>query len=258
MITIKSAADIARMREAGRISKDALLAGGRIVRPGVSTAEIDAEIERFIRSQRAIPSFKGYNGFPASACISINDEVIHGIPGHRKVQEGDIVSIDVGAYIGGFHGDNAATYAVGSISPEAERLIAITRDSFFEGIKFAKVGFRIGDISHAIQKFAESHGFSVVRPYVGHGIGASLHEDPEVPNHGSPGRGPRLTAGMTLAIEPMINMGEKEIRVLPDGWTVITLDGKPSAHYENTILITEGEPEILTLGTSGVINLEVL
>lgn len=235
------------MRVAGRISKEALLAGGDMVRPGVTTAEINATIERYIRSHGAVPSFKGYNGYPASACVSVNDVVIHGIPDSYTVKDGDIVSIDVGAIWKGWHGDNAATFIAGKASAEAERLVKETRQSFYEGIKFAKARYRIGDISHAIQTYAESKGYSVVRSYVGHGIGHSMHEDPEVPNYGRAGRGPRLAAGMTLAIEPMINLGVEDVYVLDDGWTVKTADGSISAHYENTVLITEGEPEILTL-----------
>jgi methionyl aminopeptidase len=203
-------------------------------------------VEHFIRQQGAVPSFLNYNGFPASACISINDEVIHGIPGDRVLQDGDIVSVDVGAYVDGFHGDCAATFACGTISPEAQRLIDVTRQSFFEGIRFAKEGYRLYDISAAIQEYVESNGFSIVREFVGHGIGAHLHEDPAVPNYGRKGRGPRLLRGMTLAIEPMVNAGKADIWQLSDGWTVKTQDGKYAAHYENTILITDGEPEILT------------
>jgi len=235
------------MRVAGRISKEALLAGGDMVRPGVTTAEINAVIERFIRSHGAVPSFKGYNGYPASACISVNDVVIHGIPGQYVIKDGDVVSIDVGAIWKGWHGDNAATFIAGTASDEAEALVRVTRQSFYEGIKFAKAGYRIGDISHAIQTYAESQGYSVVRTFVGHGIGSNMHEEPEVPNYGKAGRGPRLAAGMTLAIEPMINVGGEEVYVLDDGWTVKTVDGSLAAHYENTVLITEGEPEILTL-----------
>ena len=217
-----------------------------MVKPGVTTQEIDSAVEAFIRKEGAVPSFLHYNGYPASACISVNDEVIHGIPGKRVLQEGDIVSVDVGAYIGGFHGDCAATFACGQISQEAQRLIDVTRQSFFEGIKFAKEGYRVQDISAAVQAYVEGQGFSVVREYVGHGVGAHLHESPEVPNFGRPGRGPRLLRGMTLAIEPMVNAGGAAILQLSDGWTVKTRDGKYSAHYENTILITDGEPEILT------------
>ena len=234
------------MRKAGQITAAARALAGEMVKPGVTTQEIDSAVEAFIREQGAVPSFLNYNGYPASACISVNDEVIHGIPGKRVLQEGDIVSVDVGAYIGGFHGDCAATFACGQISQEAQKLIDVTRQSFFEGIKFAKEGYRVQDISAAVQAYVERHGFSVVREYVGHGVGAHLHESPEVPNFGRPGRGPRLLRGMTLAIEPMVNAGGAAILQLSDGWTVKTRDGKQSAHYENTILITDGEPEILT------------
>ena len=246
MITLKSSHEIDLMRQAGKITAAARALAGEMVKPGVTTQEIDKAVEEFIRKQGAVPSFLNYNGYPASACISVNDEVIHGIPGKRVLQEGDIVSIDVGAYIGGFHGDCAATFACGKISDEAKRLIDLTRQSFFEGIKFAKEGYRVQDISAAVQTYVEGHGFSVVREFVGHGVGAHLHESPEVPNFGRSGRGPRLLRGMTLAIEPMVNLGGAAILQLNDGWTVKTRDGKLSAHYENTILITDGEPEILT------------
>ena len=246
MITLKSSHEIDLMRQAGKITAAARALAGEMVKPGVTTQEIDKAVEEFIRKQGAVPSFLNYNGYPASACISVNDEVIHGIPGKRVLQEGDIVSIDVGAYIGGFHGDCAATFACGKISDEAKRLIDVTRQSFFEGIKFAKEGYRVQDISAAVQTYVEGHGFSVVREFVGHGVGAHLHESPEVPNFGRSGRGPRLLRGMTLAIEPMVNLGGAAILQLNDGWTVKTRDGKLSAHYENTILITDGEPEILT------------
>ena len=246
MITLKSSHEIDLMCKAGKITAAARALAGEMVKPGVTTQEIDSAVEVFIRKQGAVPSFLHYNGYPASACISVNDEVIHGIPGKRVLQEGDIVSVDVGAYMGGFHGDCAATFACGQISQEAQRLIDVTRQSFFEGIKFAKEGCRVQDISAAVQAYVESHGFSVVREYVGHGVGAHLHESPEVPNFGQPGRGPRLLRGMTLAIEPMVNAGGAAILQLSDGWTVKTRDGKQSAHYENTILITDGEPEILT------------
>ena len=246
MITLKSSHEIDLMRQAGKITAAARALAGEMVKPGVTTQEIDKAVEEFIRKQGAVPSFLNYNGYPASACISVNDEVIHGIPGKRVLQEGDIVSIDVGAYIGGFHGDSAATFACGKISDEAKRLIDVTRQSFFEGIKFAKEGYRVQDISAAVQTYVEGHGFSVVREFVGHGVGAHLHESPEVPNFGRSGRGPRLLRGMTLAIEPMVNLGGAAILQLNDGWTVKTRDGKLSAHYENTILITDGEPEILT------------
>ena len=246
MISLKSSHEIDLMRKAGKITAAARALAGEMVKPGVTTQEIDSAVDAFIRKEGAVPSFLHYNGYPASACISVNDEVIHGIPGKRVLQEGDIVSIDVGAYIGGFHGDCAATFACGQISQEAKKLIDVTRQSFFEGIKFAKEGCRVQDISAAVQAYVESQGFSVVREYVGHGVGAHLHESPEVPNFGRPGRGPRLLRGMTLAIEPMVNAGGAAILQLSDGWTVKTRDGKYSAHYENTILITDGEPEILT------------
>jgi len=249
MISIKSPSEVQLMRKAGEIAKNALVLGGKLVHPGITTGELDAEIERYIRSHNARPSFKGYGGFPGSACISINEEVIHGIPGKRVIREGDIVSIDVGACFEGYHGDCAATFAVGTVAEEVKALIETTRQCFYEGIKFARVGYRISDISSAIQTYAEERGFSVVRPYVGHGVGAALHEAPEVPNFGRPGRGPRLMQGMTIAVEPMINLGVCDIRVLSDEWTVVTADGKPSAHYENTILITDGDPEILTSGS---------
>ena len=246
MITLKSSHEIELMRRAGKITAAARALAGEMVKPGVTTQEIDKAVEEFIRKEGAVPSFLNYNGFPASVCASVNDEIIHGIPGPRVLKEGDIVSIDVGAYIGGFHGDCAATFACGKISPEAQRLIDVTRQSFFEGIKYAKEGYRVLDISAAIQQYVESNGYSVVREFVGHGVGAQMHESPEVPNYGRPGRGPRLLRGMTLAIEPMVNAGSAAIRQMSDGWTVKTLDGKWAGHYENTVLITDGEPEILT------------
>ena len=218
-----------------------------MVAPGVTTREIDREVRRFIRSHGAEPSFLGYNGFPASVCISVNDEVIHGIPGKRVLQEGDIVSVDVGAFKDGFHGDCAGTYPCGRISEEAERLIEVTRQSFFEGLKYAREGRRLPELCGAIQRYAEGAGCSVVREYEGHGIGRKMHEEPGVPNYVEPRMGrPRLLRGMTIAVEPMVNAGGAEIVVMPDGWTVKTADGKLSAHYENTILITDGEPELLT------------
>ena len=246
MIVLKSQHEIELMRRAGKITAAARALAGEMVRPGVTTREIDSAVERFIRKQGAVPSFLHYQGYPASACISVNDEVIHGIPGKRVLKEGDIVSVDVGAYIGGFHGDCAATFPCGKISPEAQDLIDVTRQSFFEGIRFAREGHRLQDISAAVQNYVESHGYSVVREYVGHGVGAKMHEAPEIPNFGRPGHGPRLLRGMTLAIEPMVNAGAAAITQLSDGWTVKTADGKWAAHYENTILITDGAPEILT------------
>ncbi|MCI9012163.1 type I methionyl aminopeptidase [uncultured Oscillibacter sp.] len=246
MITLKSSHEIDLMRRSGKITAAARALAGEMVKPGVTTREINDAVERFIRQQGAVPSFLHYNGYPASACISVNDEIIHGIPGKRVLQEGDIVSVDVGAYIGGFHGDCAATFPCGRISPEAQRLIDVTRQSFFEGIRFAREGQRLQDVSAAVQAYVEQNGFSVVREYVGHGVGAKMHESPEIPNYGRPGHGPRLLRGMTLAIEPMVNAGSAAITQLSDGWTVKTADGKWAAHYENTILITDGAPEILT------------
>ena len=246
MITLKSPHEIDLMRRSGKITAAARALAGEMVKPGVTTQEINDAVERFIRQQGAVPSFLHYNGYPASACISVNDEIIHGIPGKRVLQEGDIVSVDVGAYIGGFHGDCAATFPCGRISPEAQRLIDVTRQSFFEGIRFAREGQRLQDVSAAVQAYVEQNGFSVVREYVGHGVGAKMHESPEIPNYGRPGHGPRLLRGMTLAIEPMVNAGSAAITQLSDGWTVKTADGKWAAHYENTLLITDGAPEILT------------
>ena len=246
MITLRSAHEIELMRRAGKITAAARAYAGELVKPGVTTQEINDEVERFIRKEHAVPSFLHYQGYPASVCISVNDEIIHGIPGKRVLKEGDIVSVDVGAYIGGFHGDCAATFACGKISKEAQDLIDVTRQSFFEGIRQAREGSRIGDISAAVQAYVESHGYSIVREYVGHGVGANMHEAPEIPNYGHPGRGPRLLRGMTLAVEPMVNAGSASIYQMSDGWTVRTADGKNAAHYENTILITDGEPEILT------------
>ena len=247
MITIKNENELQSMRRACRITAEARALAGSMVKPGVKTSEIDKAVHDFIVAQGAKPSFLNYNGFPASICISVNDCVIHGIPGGYVLKEGDIVSVDVGALYQGFHGDCAATYPCGAISTEAQRLIDVTRESFFVGIKEATKGHRVSDISHAIQTYVESNGFSVVRSFVGHGIGRKLHEDPEVPNFGAAGRGPRLLKGMTLAIEPMVNVGVADVRILKDGWTVLTNDGKLSAHYENTVLITDGEPEILTV-----------
>ncbi len=247
LISLRSDREIEAMRKAGRITAQARELAGSMVKPGVTTKQIDKAVREFIKSCGAKPSFLGYAGFPGSACISVNEEVIHGIPGPRTLQEGDIVSIDVGAYFGGFHGDCAATFPCGQVSDEALRLIEVTRQSFWEGIRFARKGFRVSDISHAVQQYVESNGFSVVREYVGHGVGAKLHEPPNVPNFGPAGHGARLMPGMTLAVEPMVNAGEKDIRVLKDGWTVVTRDGSLSAHYENTILVTEGEAEVLTV-----------
>lgn len=246
MITLKSAHEIELMRRAGKITAAARALARDMVRPGVTTQQIDKAVFQFITEQGATPSFLHYNGYPASVCVSVNDEIIHGIPGKRVLKEGDIVSVDVGAKVHGFNGDCAGTYPCGEISEEAKRLIEVTRQSFFEGIKFARPGYRISDIGHAIQEYVESHGFAVVREYEGHGVGAKLHEDPEIPNFGAPGHGPRLVKGMTLAIEPMVTAGDWKVRVLDNDWTAVTIDGSLAAHYENTILITDGEPEILT------------
>ena len=234
------------MRRAGKITAAARAYAQGLVRPGVTTQEINSAVEHFIRKQGAVPSFLHYNGYPASVCVSVNDEIIHGIPGKRVLHEGDIVSVDVGAYIGGFHGDCAGTYPCGQVPDEALDLIRVTQLSFFEAMKFAREGYRLSDISHAVQEYVERHGYSIVREYVGHGIGHRMHESPEVPNFGNPGHGPRLLRGMTIAVEPMVNAGSAAIRQMPDGWTVRTADGKNAAHYENTILITDGDPELLT------------
>ena len=247
MIPIKNEREIDAMRQACKLTAAARALAGRMVRPGVTTRQIDKAVHDFIVSHGAKPSFLHYGGFPASACISVNETVIHGIPDHRVLREGDIVSVDVGAYYKGFHGDCAATYACGEISPQARKLIDVTKQSFFEGLKFAKQGCRISDIGHAVQTYVEANGFSVVRSFIGHGVRAQLHEEPEVPNFGKPGRGPRLIRGMTIAIEPMVTEGTYEVRVLKDRWTTVTCDGKLAAHYENTVLITDGEPEILTV-----------
>jgi len=234
MISLKSPREIECMRRAGRLTAQARALAGSMVRPGVTTHEIDTAVRKFIESHGAKPSFLGYSGFPGSACISINEEVIHGIPGPRKLKEGDIVSVDVGAFLDGFHGDCAATFACGQVSDEAMHLIHVTEQSFWEGIKLARSGNRVYDISHA------------VRDFVGHGVGAKLHEPPEVPNFGPAGHGPRLQPGMTIAVEPMVCAGDWRVKVLRDGWTTVSADGSLTAHYENTILITDGEPEVLT------------
>lgn len=247
LITLKSSRELDAMRKAGRIAAQARELAGRMVAPGVTTLEIDTAVRKFIESQGAKPSFLGYGGFSGSACISVNDVVIHGIPSKKVVlHEGDIVSVDVGACIDGFHGDCAATYPCGKISEEAARLIQVTQQSFWEGMKHAKAGQRVSDISHAVQKYVESFGYSVVRDFVGHGVGAKLHEAPEVPNYGPAGHGPRLQPGMTIAVEPMVCVGDWRVKVLKDGWTTVTVDGSLAAHYENTVLITDGEVEILT------------
>ncbi len=247
LISIKSPREIEQMRKACRLTAAARSLAGRMVRPGVTTLEIDTAVRKFIESHGAKPSFLGYGGFPGSACISVNEVVIHGIPDHRVLKEGDIVSVDVGAFLEGFHGDCAATFPCGEVSGEARDLIAVTEESFWEGMKYAHPGCRISDIGHAVQQYVEARGCSVVRDFVGHGVGHKLHEPPEVPNYGAAGHGARLQPGMTLAVEPMVCAGHWEVRVLKDKWTTVTADGSLAAHYENSILITDGEPEILTV-----------
>ena len=248
MIQLKNSAQISAMMEAGRITGEALLVAREHVREGVSTKALDTLIREYIEKCGAKPSFLGYSGFPASACISINDEVIHGIPSKNRIlREGDIVKIDVGAFYKGFHGDSARTIAVGNVSEEAKRLIEVTRKSFFDGVAAVKTGNRMGDVGSAIQRCVEGAGYSVVKRYIGHGVGRELHESPDVPNFGTQGRGVRLCAGMTLAIEPMVNIGSEEVYELPDGWTVKTRDGSLSAHYENTIALTSEGVVITTL-----------
>lgn len=248
MIVLKTSRELGIMKEACSIAAGALQTVGNAVEEGITTAELDALAEKYIRSRGGEPNFKNYNGFPATACISINNEVIHGIPSKsRKICAGDIVSVDLGAKFQGYHGDNAATFACGDISEEAKRLIDVTRDALYEGINAARAGSRIGDIGSAVQRTVEAAGFSVVRQYVGHGIGTQLHEAPEVPNFGTAGRGIRLLPGMTLAIEPMVNAGGFDVKVLPDGWTVKTRDGSLSAHFEHTVVITPDGPKIMTI-----------
>lgn len=247
MISIKTEKDLEIMRVACKITKETLDELEKHIRPNITTKELDNIARKFIKSKKAKPSFLNYNGYPASICTSINEQVVHGIPSERVLNEGDIISIDVGVYYNGFHGDACRTFAVGNISPELQRLIDVTKESFFEGIKGIKAGSYVGDISNQIQTYVEKNGYSVVRALIGHGIGRNLHEDPEVPNFGERGTGAKLLAGMTIAVEPMVNMGKKNVEILDDGWTVVTKDGKPSAHYENTILITENGVEILTI-----------
>ncbi|MBN8690093.1 MAG: type I methionyl aminopeptidase [Armatimonadetes bacterium] len=247
MIILKTRAEIAKMREAGRILARAQRIAGEMLRPGITTEELDAEIHRVITEAGASPSFLGYNGFPKSACISVNEEVVHGIPGKRKVKEGDIVGIDIGVYLDEYHADAARTFAVGEVTPEVAKLLKVTEDALMLAINMIKPGKRLGDICAAIQKHAESHGFSVVRELSGHGIGQSLHEEPSVPNFGRMGTGPKLKEGMTLAIEPMVNIGTPKVKILSDDWTVVTADGKCSAQFEHTIAIGKNSAEILTL-----------
>ena len=246
-INIRNEEQIELIRRAGVVVSKTFQLLESEIRPGISTKVLNAIAEKFIKSSGAVPSFFGYRGFPSAICISVNEQVIHGIPSLRKLRNGDIVSIDIGAQLNGFHADAARTFAVGEISDEDKRLIEVTKQSFFEGIKFAKVNNHLNDISSGVQQYAEANGFSVVRDYVGHGIGRNLHEDPAIPNYKTKSRGPRLMRGMVLAIEPMVNAGTHETGILDDEWTVVTGDGKKSAHYENTVVITNGEPELLTL-----------
>lgn len=247
-VTIKTAREIELMRESGRLLEIVHNELGEFIKPGITTLDIDRLGEKLIRNLGCIPNFLNYNGYPASICVSVNDEVVHGIPNNRRVlQEGDIVSLDAGLIYKGYHSDAARTYAVGTVSKEAQQLMDVTKQSFFEGIKYAKAGYHLNDISTAIGAYAEKFGYGVVRDLVGHGIGTHLHEDPQIPNFRQRRRGIRLVPGMTLAIEPMINIGRADVEWLDDDWTVVTQDGSLSAHYENTVLITEGEPEILTL-----------
>jgi methionyl aminopeptidase len=248
MIIIKSEQEIQLMRESGKVTGYALEELYNFIKPGISTMSINNFVEDIILKNKMIPTFKGYHGYPAAACVSINDEVIHGIPSeNRIVADGDIVSVDVGCTHKGYVTDAARTYAIGNVSEEAKRIVAVAKESFFEGLKFCKPGFRLSDISHAIQVHVESAGFSVVRDFVGHGVGRAMHEEPQIPNYGEPGRGARLASGMVFAIEPMINQGSFDVDVKSDNWTAVTVDGKLSAHYENTVVITDEEPELLTL-----------
>lgn len=246
MIILKSEREIKYMRDAGRIVAETLQEVKKAVRPEITTLELDQLAEDYIKSCGAIPTFKGYHGFPGNICASVNEQVVHGIPSVKKLKNGDTVSIDIGAVINGYHGDAALTLPVGEIDIEVKNLLKVTQESLDKGIEKAIAGNRLSDISHAVQTHAEKHGYGVVRDYVGHGIGRNMHEDPQIPNYGIPGHGPRLKPGMTLAIEPMINMGTHAVNVLNDGWTVVTADGKPSAHFEHTIAITPDGPEILT------------
>lgn len=247
MIILKSKSEIAKMRVACRIVAEVLQEVAQAVRPGISTLELDALAERGIRSRGAVPAFKGYRGFPNSLCVAVNEQVVHGIPSKRRLKEGDIIGLDLGAIWDGYYGDSAVTVPVGRIAPAIARLLTITREALYAGINEVKPGKHLSDISHAIQKHAETQGYNVVRTFVGHGIGTALHEEPQVPNFGPPGRGPRLKAGMVLAIEPMVNIGDADVEILDDGWTVVTADGQWSAHFEHTVAVTEDGPDILTM-----------
>jgi methionyl aminopeptidase len=247
MIVLKSDREISYLRDAGRIVGQTIEELKKTIAPGITTLELDRLADRYIRNAGAIPAFKGYCGFPANICTSINEQVVHGIPGSRSLEDGDVISLDIGAKLNGYYGDAAITLPVGAVDEEILRLLAVTEQSLYKGIEQAIQGNRLSDISHAVQVHAESHGYGVVRDYVGHGIGRRMHEDPQIPNYGAPGRGPLLKSGMALAIEPMINLGTPDVEVLTDDWTVITADRKVSAHFEHTVAITEGEPQILTL-----------
>ena len=247
MIILKTRREIEIMKKAGRLVAQSHELVRKHIKPGVTTKELDRLVDDFLRSQNAIPTFKGYNGFPFAICASVNEEVVHGFPSERELREGDIVSVDIGATFEGYVGDSAKTFLVGEVDEEKKHLVEATRQCFYEGIKFAKLSYRLSDISHAIQAYAESQGLSVVRDYVGHGVGKNMHESPQVPNFGKPNKGPRLQEGMVLAIEPMINAGAYNVKVLKNNWTVVTVDGKPSAHYEHTVAVTDGEPELLTI-----------
>lgn len=246
MIILKSQRELNYLRDAGRIVAETLIEVKKAVKPEVTTLELDRIAEQYIKSKGAVPAFKGYHGFPGNICASVNEEVVHGIPGLKRLKNGDNVSIDIGAIINGYCGDAAITVPVGEVDAEVEKLIEVTEQSLYKGIEKAIAGSRLGDVSHSIQTYAEGHGYGVVRDFVGHGIGRNMHEDPQIPNYGLPGRGPRLKSGMTLAIEPMINAGTHEVKTLSDNWTVVTADGKRSAHFEHTIAITADGPEILT------------
>ena len=246
-ISIKNDGEIQKMRQAADILVRTHELVAKHVKIGITTKELDEIAEKYILSQGGTPSFKDYGGYPATICASINDEVVHGIPSGRKLQQGDLLSVDIGVYLNGYHSDAARSYGVGQLSEEMQRLIDVTRQSFYEGLKFAKVGHHLSEISQAIQEYVEENGFSIVKDLVGHGIGRELHEEPQIPNYKTPGRGPKLQKGMVLAIEPMVNMGTWQVNVLDDDWTIVTRDGMPSAHYENTIVITGDEPEILTI-----------
>lgn len=246
MITIKSESELKLMRHAGKVVGQALLELGSRVKPGVLTQELDKFAYDFFKKNDCVPAFLGYHGYPSTICTSINSEVVHGIPGKRELQEGDIVGVDIGAFYKGYCGDSARTFAVGKVSGDVRKLLDITFESLNKGIEQCRVGNRISDIGHAVQEYAESNGFSVVRDYVGHGIGQAMHEEPQVPNYGKPNQGPRIVEGMCLALEPMLNMGSEDVRVLDDGWTVVTKDGKFSAHFEDTVAILASGPENLT------------